>query len=295
MKRKALKAAFPYTIPIFAGFWFLGLAYGIYMNSAGFLFVYPMLMSFLIFGGSLEFVAVEMLLSPFVPLQVFIMTLLIQARHLFYGISMLDKFKGMGWKKFYLIFGMCDETRYQLCNDINVCGDFPRPMVKRRQSHILACRNSIVCSMSFLLRSGLIYDSYHDTYSIITHTFEEKNGHSTRKSGGITMTLLQQIITIGLCIAGTMLTRFLPFIIFNENAKTPAFVQYIGKYLPAAVFGMLVVYCLRNINILAGSHGLPEAISIIVTVVLHLWRRNMLISIAGGTICYMVLIHFVFL
>ena len=149
--------------------------------------------------------------------------------------------------------------------------------------------------MSFLLRSGLIYDSYHDTYSIITHTFEEKNGHSTRKSGGITMTLLQQIITIGLCIAGTMLTRFLPFIIFNENAKTPAFVQYIGKYLPAAVFGMLVVYCLRNINILAGSHGLPEAISIIVTVVLHLWRRNMLISIAGGTICYMVLIHFVFL
>ena len=110
MKRKAFKAAFPYTIPIFAGFWFLGLAYGIYMNASGFSFVYPMLMSLLIFSGSLEFVAVEMLLSPFAPLQVLIMTLLIQARHLFYGISMLDKYKGMGWKKFYLIFGMCDET-----------------------------------------------------------------------------------------------------------------------------------------------------------------------------------------
>ena len=110
MKRNAFKAAFPYTIPIFAGFWFLGLAYGIYMNASGFSFVYPMLMSLLIFGGSLEFVAVEMLLSPFAPLQVLIMTLLIQARHLFYGISMLDKYKGMGWKKFYLIFGMCDET-----------------------------------------------------------------------------------------------------------------------------------------------------------------------------------------
>lgn len=110
MKRKAFKAAFPYTIPIFAGFWFLGLAYGIYMNASGFSFVYPMLMSLLIFGGSLEFVAVEMLLSPFAPLPVLIMTLLIQARHLFYGISMLDKYKGMGWKKFYLIFGMCDET-----------------------------------------------------------------------------------------------------------------------------------------------------------------------------------------
>ena len=110
MKWKAFRAAFPHTLPIFAGFWFLGLAYGIYMHAAGFSFVYPMLMSLLIFGGSLEFVAVEMLLSPFAPVQVLIMTLLIQARHLFYGISMLDKYKGMGWKKGYLIFGMCDET-----------------------------------------------------------------------------------------------------------------------------------------------------------------------------------------
>lgn len=110
MKRKALRAAFPYTIPIFTGFCFLGMAYGIYMNVSGFSFVYPMLMSLTIFGGSLEFVAVEMLLSPFAPVQVLIMSLLIQARHLFYGLSMLDKFSGLGWKKFYLIFGMCDET-----------------------------------------------------------------------------------------------------------------------------------------------------------------------------------------
>ncbi len=110
MVRKAFKTAFPYTIPIFAGFWFLGITYGIYMNVSGFSFWYPMLMSLTIFGGSLEFLAVSMLLAPFAPLQVFFMTLMIQARHLFYGISMLDKFKGMGWKKPYLIFGMCDET-----------------------------------------------------------------------------------------------------------------------------------------------------------------------------------------
>ena len=110
MKLKAFKAAFPYTIPIFAGFWFIGLTYGIYMNASGFSFVYPMLMSFFIFGGSLEFVAAEMLLSPFAPLQVFLMALLIQARHLFYGISMLDKYKGTGLKKFSLIYGMCDES-----------------------------------------------------------------------------------------------------------------------------------------------------------------------------------------
>ncbi len=120
MKRKALRAAFPYTIPIFAGFWFLGLAYGVYMNVSGFSFWYPMLMSLTIFGGSLEFVAVTMLLAPFAPVQTFVMTLLIQARHLFYGISMLDKFRGLGWKRFYLIFGMCDETF-----SINYTADIP--------------------------------------------------------------------------------------------------------------------------------------------------------------------------
>jgi 4-azaleucine resistance transporter AzlC len=115
MKKKnvilpALKAAFPHTIPIFAGFCFLGLTYGIYMNVSGFSFWYPMLMSLTIFAGSIEFVTVNMLLGSFNPIQAFAMTLMINARHLFYGISMLDKFKGMGWKKFYLIFGMCDET-----------------------------------------------------------------------------------------------------------------------------------------------------------------------------------------
>ena len=115
MKRKAFLAAFPYTIPIFAGFWFLSLTYGIYMNVSGCSFWYPMLMSLTIFGGSLEFVAVSMLLALFAPVQIFIMALMIQARHLFYGISMLDKFKGMGWKKPYLIFGMCDETFSSNC------------------------------------------------------------------------------------------------------------------------------------------------------------------------------------
>lgn len=120
MRIKALKVAFPQTIPIFTGFWFLGMAYGIYMNASGFSFVYPLCMSLLIYGGSLEFVAVEMLLSPFAPLQTFIMALLIQARHLFYGLSMLDKFKGLGWKKYYLIFGMCDETF-----SVNCSADIP--------------------------------------------------------------------------------------------------------------------------------------------------------------------------
>ena len=120
MLKKAFTTAFPYTIPIFAGFWFLGITYGIYMNVSGFSFWYPMLMSVTIFAGSIEFVTVNMLLGAFNPLQAFVMTLMINARHLFYGISMLDKFRGTGRKKFYLIFGMCDETF-----SINYTADIP--------------------------------------------------------------------------------------------------------------------------------------------------------------------------
>lgn len=119
--KKALKAAFPHTIPIFAGFWFLGMTYGIYMNVSGFSFWYPMLMSLTIFAGSMEFVTVNMLLGAFNPIQALVMTLMINARHLFYGLSMLDKYKGLGWKKFYLIFGMCDESF-----SINCTADVPK-------------------------------------------------------------------------------------------------------------------------------------------------------------------------
>ena len=108
--KKAFFAAFPNTIPILAGFLFLGMTYGIYMNVSGFSFWYPCLMSLTIFAGSVEFVAVNLLLGAFHPIQALAMTLMLNARHLFYGISMLDRFRGLGLKKIYLIFGMCDET-----------------------------------------------------------------------------------------------------------------------------------------------------------------------------------------
>ena len=123
--KRALFCAFPYTIPIFAGFWFLGMTYGIYMNVSGFSFWYPMLMSLTIFAGSVEFVAVNLLLGAFNPLQALTMTLMINARHLFYGISMLDKFRGVGLKKIYLIFGMCDESF-----SINYTADIPQDVDK---------------------------------------------------------------------------------------------------------------------------------------------------------------------
>lgn len=108
------------------------------------------------------------------------------------------------------------------------------------------------------------------------------------------MTIPQQIITIAMVVLGTMITRFLPFFVFPSGRETPKFVQYLGKYLPGAVFGLLVVYCLKNVNVLTGSHGLPELISIILVIGLHLWKKQMLLPIAGGTICYMLLVQLVF-
>lgn len=108
------------------------------------------------------------------------------------------------------------------------------------------------------------------------------------------MTIAQQIITILLCILGTMMTRFLPFLVFREDRETPAFVRFLGKYLPGAVFGMLVIYCVRNVDVAAGSHGLPELIAIAVTTGIHLWKRQMLLSIAAGTVSYMLLFQLVF-
>lgn len=106
----AIRAAFPHTIPIFAGFCFLGMSYGVFMKTSGFPFWYPTVTSLLIFAGSMEFVTVNLLLGAFDPVQAVSMALVLGARHLFYGISMLEKYKGLGWKKLYLIFGLCDES-----------------------------------------------------------------------------------------------------------------------------------------------------------------------------------------
>ena len=108
------------------------------------------------------------------------------------------------------------------------------------------------------------------------------------------MSVTEQIITIAAVVLGTTLTRFLPFLLFPAGKPTPRYVQYLGKALPGAVFGLLVVYCLKNVSLLSGSHGLPELIAILVVAGLHLWKRQMLLSIAGGTICYMLLVQLVF-
>ena len=136
--KAAFFAAFPNTIPILAGFLFLGIAYGIYMNQSGFKFYYPMFMSFIIFAGSVEFATVSWLLGSFDPVNIFFLTLMINARHLFYGLSMLEKYNIPGWKKLYLIYGMCDESF-----SINATVDVPKDIDKGLFMFVVTMLNQI--------------------------------------------------------------------------------------------------------------------------------------------------------
>lgn len=107
------------------------------------------------------------------------------------------------------------------------------------------------------------------------------------------MTLWQQVLTIAAVVLGTMTTRFLPFLLFPEGRQPPAFVRYLGTVLPAAVMGLLVIFCLKD-AVFTAWHGLPEVLAILAVVLLHRWKKNIFLSIAGGTILYMVLVQQVF-
>ncbi len=108
------------------------------------------------------------------------------------------------------------------------------------------------------------------------------------------MSTNQKIITIAVMVLATLIMRFLPFVLFPDNKPTPPFIHYMGKVLPPAVFGFLVIYALKNVSILEGSHGIPELIAIVITAAAHLWKKQMLISIAAGTLSYMLMVQFIF-
>lgn len=108
------------------------------------------------------------------------------------------------------------------------------------------------------------------------------------------MTTPQMIITVAAVVLGTMTTRFLPFLLFPANKPTPKYIQYLGKVLPYAVMGLLLIYCLKDVQVAAWPHGIPELIGVAVTAALQFWRKNMLLSIAVGTILYMALVQLVF-
>ena len=342
---RALRAAAPQTIPVLAGYFVLGMGYGIYVQSLGLPVWMPMLMGTVVYGGSLEFVLASLLLSAFSPLSAFLMALMIQARHLFYGLAMLERYKGYGLRSFYMIFAMSDETFSITCSAEPPAGvdkgwfmffitlldqfywvasaglgaavgsilpfstegvDFVMTAMftviflnqweksKQHYSAFIGLAAPLVClaifgSGSFLLPSmGCIL--------VLLLAQNAAHGRSRKeKRGGGRMTALQMGLTIAVCTAATMITRFLPFVVFSsKDQQPPEVVRYLGRVLPAAIFGMLIVYCLKSVTPFAGSHGIPEAIALLVTVALHKWKHETLLSVAGGTLCYVLLVQLVF-
>ena len=105
---------------------------------------------------------------------------------------------------------------------------------------------------------------------------------------------MHDILLIVVAVMVTAATRFIPFLIFSEKRRTPPVIEYLGTVLPCAIMGMLVVYCLKDIRFTGGSFGIPELLACIVVAALHVWKRNSLLSIGGGTVCYMLLVQFIF-
>ena len=104
----------------------------------------------------------------------------------------------------------------------------------------------------------------------------------------------QMLLFVLVSAGAILLTRVIPFVLFPGGKKTPAYIMYLGKVLPAAIIALLVVYCLQNTTVLSYPYGIPEAIAVIAVVLVHLWKRNNLLSIVGGTVLYMILVQFVF-
>ncbi|NCB42847.1 MAG: branched-chain amino acid transporter AzlD [Clostridia bacterium] len=105
------------------------------------------------------------------------------------------------------------------------------------------------------------------------------------------LTSVQTILTIVAIAVGVQITRFAPFVLFPDGKKRPLVIDYLGKALPPAMMGLLVVYCLRNISVVSSPYGIPELVAIIATVGFHKWKSNALLSIATGTACYMFMMH----
>lgn len=339
---RAFRAAAPQTLPVFAGYLVLGLGYGIYVQSLGLPVWLPPLMGTVVYGGSLEFVLASLLLGSFAPVSAFLMALMIQARHLFYGLTMLQRYRGYGLRSAYMIFAMSDETFSITCSAEPSEGvdkgwfmffitlldqiywvasaamgaalgavlpfstegvDFVMTAMfvviflnqwekeKQHASAIIGIAAPLVCLRIFGSGSFLIP-------SMVWHpcgTAAAPPPHRGQRKRGGKMSNIQFILTIAVCAAATMLTRFLPFLVFgSRGGKVPEVVEYLGHVLPAAIFGMLIVYCLKGVSLTSGSHGIPEAIAIGVTVALHKWKHQTLVSIAGGTLCYVLLVQMVF-
>ena len=332
--KKAFKSAFPGTLPVMAGYLVLGVGFGILLQSKGYSFLWAGVMSLTIYAGSMQYVAVDLLSSGAAVLSAALMTLVINARHLFYGLSMLEKYRDVkGVKKLYLIFSLTDETYSLVCTArppedvdptafyfwtslLNQCywvagsvlggplGQVP-PFDPTGVDFAMTASRPAFCAggrppppggrrclggVPAALRAGPLHHPRHGGHCPAADAPAPAAGGG----GGDMSEFAYSAVLVAVIVAVTQLTRFLPFLLFGGKKQPPKAVLYLGRVLPCAIMGMLVVYCLRNVTPLAAPYGIPELIGVVLAVVLHVWKRNTLLSIGVSTVAYMVLVQAVF-
>ena len=342
--RKTAAYAFHHSIPILIGFFPVGIAYGLLMQQAGYNFLWSGACSLFVLAGSLQFLMVTFFAGGVSLATVAVLALLLNSRHIFYGLSFIDKFRSFGPWRWFLIYSLCDENYSLHCSH-----DFG-PDVNEKWAYVLTaalvtfywvtlsmlgglvgslipfdttgidfaltalftvivvdqlrgartCIPAVVAAVSsigallllgpdkFLLPSLLVTVA---ALTLLRPVLAPKYAEGGAR--GMTLSVGQSIAIIAVCAACTFLERWLPWLLFGRRA-VPKVVEYLGKILPMAVMVSLLVYCLRGMQFTSAGAWVPQVIAVGVTAGLHWWRRNTLLSIAAGTVCYMLLVQLVF-
>ena len=333
--KESFRFAFLKTIPVMLGYLFLGLAFGLLLQEAGYSFWWALLISAIVYAGSIQFVLVSFLTAGTSLPVVAVMTLLINSRHAFYGLTFIEKFKAMKSRP-YMIFSLTDETYSLLCSlkvpdgmdekkvmflislldqiywiigsvvgaalgqvlPLDMTGiDFAMTALfvtifvdqwREAKSHlpaVIGLISSVICLLIFG-GSNFILPSLIITVTILM-ALQKKTG----RKGGKYMTATQAFVIILVTAVCTLITRLIPFVLFGGNKEMPKAVNYLGAILPPAIMATLVVYCLKGADLFSATHGIPEFTATLLTALLHVWKRNVLLSIAAGTFCYMILVQ----
>jgi len=335
--KKAFRPAFTATIPVLCGYLFIGFAFGVMLRDIGFGSIWSFFCSLSIYAGSGQYLLVSLLAAKASLVTVAVMTLLLNCRHIFYGLSFLETFHAMGRRKWYMIFSLTDETYSLLCSvktpegidagdmrfwiamldhsywilgsvlgtiiggilpfdttgiDFAMTSLFTVIFVEQWQS--TKCHIPALMGLAQLCRSP----SSGRTISFCPPCSQSASCWSLcaavwqRRSPDMTTTYA--IAMIAVAAVCTFATRVAPFLLFNGSKPIPPIIRYLGSTLPPAVIALLVVYCLKNVGWVTGTHGIPELLCIAITALLHIWKHNNLLSIGVGTVLYMVLVQNVF-
>lgn len=339
MTKTLVKAAFYRSLPVLGGYLVLGVGFGILLGSVGYGPLWALAMSLAVYTGSMQYVGVSLIAGGASVLTVALTTLMVNARHLFYSISMYDLYKNAGKCRNVLICTLTDETYSLLCG-----GSVPENTDPDRYRLAVSLLNygywAAGSLLGGLLEQVLPFDTTGIEFSmtaLFVTVFVDQwrgTGSTVRRCWGWGRRWPVCCFSAGSCFsfrpwpsslwrwpfcglpwrerrgrrvdnghtaaliltmaAVTAALRFLPFFLLGGRRRTPAFVSYLGRVLPYAIMGMLVVYCLKDAAASAPAVWLPALAGVAVTVGLHLWKGSTLASILGGTVCYMVLVQLVF-